>query len=109
MFDVSIALLLILPPSPSPFFSIPPLPQSYGLNADGSETPQLVTAINEFVKSLAGYSIICYALAIKDRYSTVHYGTLRTLLYSTLFAATTSCFSVDRFIQYQVYFVNRSN
>ena len=41
--------------------------QSYGLLPDGKESPALLTAIGEYVKSLAGYSMICYILAIKDR------------------------------------------
>ena len=84
MFHISLTIHFLFHPHSQYFALSPllllllhlcPLPQSYGLNADGSETPQLVTAINEFVKSLAGYSIICYALAIKDRYIIVQYNT----------------------------------
>jgi phosphatidylinositol 4-kinase len=35
------------------------------------ECPALQSALTEFVHSMAGYSVICYLLAIKDRYCTV--------------------------------------
>lgn len=37
-----------------------------GPNGD-QEPPELAAALNEYVKSLAGYSIVTYLLAIKDR------------------------------------------
>jgi phosphatidylinositol 4-kinase len=39
----------------------------YGATRD-YEPPALKVAIEEYVKSMAGYSIIAYLLAIKDRY-----------------------------------------
>ena len=42
--------------------------QSYGLNPDGTESSTLKAAIGEYVQSLAGYSMVCYILAIKDRW-----------------------------------------
>lgn len=43
--------------------------KSYGLNPDGSESPALKAAIKEYLRALAGYSIVTYLLDIKDRHN----------------------------------------
>ena len=66
--------------------------QSYGLNPDGTESSTLKAAIGEYVQSLAGYSMVCYILAIKDRWGD---GLWSSSNYSTALLSTVEFNSVE--------------
>lgn len=42
--------------------------QSFGFRADGNHDARYIRAMDNYVASMAGYSIVAYLLAIKDRY-----------------------------------------